>query len=143
MSFSQLLLVGVVEPGVLEGLEQLVRAQRQRRAAAAAGDVAEGVRQEGLADADWADDRDVRVGFEEAQRDELVPQRPVVGDLRGGVPALELHLRVEVAALGAQAGGAAIAATDLVSEDEQQQVLVGHLLLTREREPLGQRVEHG
>ena len=67
-------LVGLIEAGVLEGLEQAIGAQRQDRVPAAAGDVAEGVGEEGLADPDRADDRHVGVGFEEAQRDELVEE---------------------------------------------------------------------
>ena len=95
-----------------------------------------------LADAHRPDDRDVRVRLEEAERDEFVPQRAVVGDFRSLVPALKLHLRVEVAALGAHGSGAAVAAADLVGEHEQEQVLVGHLLLPSDGEPLRQRVEY-
>ena len=64
--------------------------------AAAAGDVAERVGEEGLADADGADDGDVGVRLEEAQRDELVPERAVEGDLGGRVPVLEGHGGVEL-----------------------------------------------
>ena len=110
--------------------------------AAAAGDVAEGVGEEGLADADGADDGDVGVGLEEAQRDELVEQRAVEGDLGGRIPRLELHRGIEAGALGAERDGLAVAAGGLVAEDEQQEVLVRHLLLARQDEPLGQRVEH-
>jgi hypothetical protein len=48
-----------------------------------------------------------------------------------------------VTALGADGGGAAVAAADLVGEHEQEEVLVGHLLLAGDGEPLGQRVEDG
>ena len=38
--------------------------------------------------------------------------------------------------------GEAVAPRDFVAEDLQQEILMRHLLLAREREPLGQRVEH-
>ena len=63
----QFRLVAVVEPRVLERLEHLVGADGEDSGAAPAGDVAERVREKGLADADGADDRDVGVGIEEAQ----------------------------------------------------------------------------
>ena len=72
---------------------------------------------------------------------ELVEQRAIEGDLGGRVPALELHLGLEVRALRAHRGGVALAAIDLVAEQQHEKVLMRHLLLAREREPLGQRVE--
>ena len=81
MSRLQLLLVGMVEAGGPERLEHLVGGDAQRARTPAAGDPAERVREEGLADADGADDRDVGVRVDEAQRRGLVPQRSVVGDL--------------------------------------------------------------
>jgi hypothetical protein len=42
---------------------------------------------------------------------------------------------------GAQGDGSGVAASDLVGEDDQQEVLVGHRLLAGEREAVGQRVE--
>ena len=85
---------------MLERLEHLVGAHGEDASAAAAGDVAERVGEEGLADPDGADDGDVGVGVEEAQRDELVEQRPVEGDLGGRVPGFELHGGIEVGASG-------------------------------------------
>jgi len=52
--------------------------------------VAEGVREKGLADADRPDDRDVVMGLEEAEGGELVEDGAVEGDLRRGIPVLEL-----------------------------------------------------
>ena len=126
---------------MLEGLEHLVGGDGEDGVAAAAGEPAEGVGEEGLADADGADDGDVGVGVEEAQRDELVPERAVVGDLGRRVPVLELHGGIELGLGGAQRDGGAVAARDLVAEDEEQEVLVRHLLLARQDEALGQRVE--
>jgi hypothetical protein len=53
-------------------------------------DVAERVRQVRFADADGPDDDHVCRPLEEAQRDELVPQRMIVGDARSRVPELQL-----------------------------------------------------
>jgi hypothetical protein len=38
--------------------------------------------------------------------------------------------------------GQAVAAGGFVAEDLQQEIVMRHLLLAREREPLGERVEH-
>ncbi len=110
-------------------------------AAAAAGSGSESVGQEGLADADRADDGDMRVGLEEAQGAQLVPELDVVADVGGRVPGLELMCWIEAGALGSELRRYAVAARDLVGEDHQDEVLVGHLLLPGESEPLGQGVE--
>lgn len=52
----------------------------------AAGDVVQGVGEEGLADTDMSDDGDVIVLFKEAQRYEFVEQVAVERDLDGLVP---------------------------------------------------------
>jgi len=104
--------------------------------------VAEGVSEEGLADAHVPDDGDVVVGFEEAQRGEFVEQGAVELDLGGLVPPLELGVPLQVAPLGPDGGRLAVAAGGLVAEREEQQVLVGHLLLAGEHEPLGKGIEH-
>src|SRR5439155_4136139 len=109
--------------------------------AAAAGDVTESLGEEGLADADGADDRDVGVGFEEAQRDQLVEERLVEGHLGGGIPGLELHGRIELGALGAERGGLAVAARDLVAQDQEQEVGGRDLLLAGEGDAFRQAVE--
>jgi hypothetical protein len=80
--------------------------------------------------------------FEEAQGDELAPEGAVVGDPRGLVPVFELRLRLEARLLGADRGREAITAGGFVGEDEGEEVLVGHLLLTCQDESLGKRVEH-
>ena len=96
-------------------------------AAASAGSGSERVGQEGLADADRADDSDVCVGLEEAQGAQLVPQLDVVADVGGRVPGLELMRGIESSTLSPELGGDAVAARDLVGEDQQQKVLVRHL----------------
>lgn len=65
-----------------ERCEHLVGAGREDRDPASARDVVERGRHEGLADVDGADDRDMGVRVEEAQRGELVEQRSVEGHLR-------------------------------------------------------------
>src|SRR5262252_11053192 len=47
-----------------------------------------------------------------------------------------------MAALDAEDDGEAVASRRFVAEDESQEVLMRHLLLAREDESLGQRVEH-
>jgi hypothetical protein len=103
--------------------------------------VAEGVGEEGLPHADGPDDGDVVVGLQEAERGELIQQCAVEGDLRGGIPVLELRGGVEARALSPEGRGQAVASRHLVGEDEQEEVLVGHLLLAGEGEALGQSVE--
>jgi hypothetical protein len=104
-------------------------------------DVAERVREMRFADADGPDDDHVRGALEEAQRDELVPERVIVRDTRGGVPQLELHSGIEPRTLHAQRSGEAVAPRCLIREHDQQEVLVRHLLLPSERESLGERLE--
>jgi hypothetical protein len=95
--------------------------------------VAERVREKGLAHPDGPDDGDVVMGFQEAEGGELVEERAVEGDLRRGIPVLELRAGVEARTLRAEGRGQAIAPGHLVGEDEQEKVLVRHLLLARER----------
>jgi len=129
---AHLLLDGVMEAGVLEGLGQAIGADGAHGGAAGAGELPERVGEEGLADADGADDGDVFVLVEEAQRGELTQQGAVEGDARGVVPALEPPRRVEAGLLGPHGRGGAVAAAHLVGQDGQQQILVGELLLARE-----------
>jgi len=83
----QLLFVGPSQPGLPQGLKQLVDRPGEDRVAAAAGDVAEGVRQEGPPDADRADNGDVVVDLEKPQRGELGPQTAeLIGRLLGERP---------------------------------------------------------
>jgi len=89
-------LVGVIEARVLELREHLVGGERQHGVAMAAGEPAKRVGEKGLADADGADQCHVRMGVEEAQRHELIPERAVVGDLRARIPLLERHGRIEL-----------------------------------------------
>src|SRR5262249_47695679 len=59
--FPQFGFVAVIEPRMLQRLEQLVGADGEDGGAAPTGNVSEGVREKGLADADGTDDRDVRM----------------------------------------------------------------------------------
>jgi hypothetical protein len=56
-------------------------------------------------------------------------------------PVFELGGGVEARALGAQGRGQAVAPGHLVGEDEQEEVLVGQLLLAGEEQALGQGIE--
>jgi hypothetical protein len=73
-----------------------------------------------LADADGADEGDVVMRLQEAERDELGEERAIEGDVGGGVPVLELGARVEARPLRPQGSGQAVPARHLVGEDEQE-----------------------
>src|SRR6266545_3162918 len=88
-------LVILGEAGVLEGLEQRVRAEGEDGVAAATGNVAQGVGEKALADADGADEGDVVMRLQESERAELTEEGPIDRDLRGRVPVLELGRRIE------------------------------------------------
>ena len=107
----------------------------------AAGNVSERVREKGLSDADGTDDGHVAVRLDEAHRDELVEQLLVVLDLRRRIPSFEVHAGSELRALRACRRGGAIATLTLVGEQEEEEVLMRHLLLAREGDALGERVE--
>jgi hypothetical protein len=109
--------------------------------AAAAGDVAEGVSEEGLADADGADEGDAVMSLQEAEGNKLIEQGAIEGDGGRRVPVLDLGTGIEAGALGAQGGGETIAAGDLVGEEKEQDVLMRELLLPGQGEALGQGVE--
>ena len=51
-------------------------------------------------------------------------------------------MRIQAGVLHPQGDREAVAAGGFVAEDLQQEILMRHLLLARERESLGQRVEH-
>jgi hypothetical protein len=125
---------------MLECLEHVVSAYGADGEATAAGGVAERVSEECLPDAGRAHDGRVGVCLDEAEREELVEERAIIGDACGRVPCLDLHGRVETRALGAQGGRIRITAGCLVAEDEEQEVLVGDLLLPSKGEALRKRV---
>ncbi len=140
---AQLLLVGGIEPGGLEPLEEGVGAGEVDRALTADGDVAQAAGQHGLAHADRAQDEDVGRLLQEAQAAQLVPELVVEAHGGGLVPRLQAHGRVEVGGAGAEVATDTITAGTLVSEDELQEVLVGQLLLAGELEALGQGLQDG
>jgi hypothetical protein len=109
--------------------------------AAAAGDVAERVREVGLADPDLAEDEHPAGVVDEPQRGQLGPQRLVVGDGGVGIPGLQGHGRVELGGFGAQRGGLAVAAVDLVGEEQFEELGVLELVLFGEGEPFGEGVD--
>ena len=53
-----------------------------------------------------------------------------------------MHGRIQAGFLHAERDAEAVASGDFVAEDEEQQILMRHLLLAREREALRQGVEH-
>jgi hypothetical protein len=83
----------------------------------------EGVGEEGLADADRADEGDVGVGVEEAQRGLLVEERAIEGHLRGTVPRLQDHGRVQAGLLHPQRDAQAVTPCDLIASELGQRGL--------------------
>ena len=75
-----------------------------------ARDVSERTREKRLAHADGAEDHDVSMGLEEAKARELGEHALVEGDLRGLVPLLEAHRRIERGLARAMIGGRRLAA---------------------------------
>ena len=53
------------------------------------------------------------------------------------VPGVEMHGGIQAGFLHAQRDGEAVAPRDFVAEDLQQQILMRHLLLARQRERSG------
>jgi hypothetical protein len=87
--------------------------------------VTERVREEGLPDADGAEDHGISVILDEAKGDELVHDPTVVGRLRALVPALEHHVWIQSGLLGSPSGGVAIPPRDLVDEEPPKGALQG------------------
>ena len=139
---SELLLVGVGESGVLEGLEHAVGAKSEDGIPAATGEMPECVSEEGLADADVADDSDVVMRLDEAERGELGEQSLIEVNAGGRVPVLQVRVGLEASFLGAKSGREGVATLSLVGEDEEKEVLVRGFILASEKEPLGQGIEH-
>jgi hypothetical protein len=139
---SELLLVGLEEAGLLEGLEHAVGAKGEHGITAATGEMSECVSEEGFADTDVADDGDVVMRFDEAERGELGEQSLVEVNLGGRVPVFETGFGLEASFLGAKSRGESIATLSLVGEDKEKEVLVRGFVLSSENKPLGQRIEH-
>jgi hypothetical protein len=139
---TELLLVGLGEPSVLEGLEHAVGAHSENGKPAATGEMAEGMGEEGFSDADVADDGDVVTGLDEAEGGELGEESFVEVDLGGGVPVFESGVGLEPSLVGPNGGGEAVAALRFVGKDEQKEVLVGGSVLASQKKPLRQRIEH-
>ena len=97
--------------------------------------------EERLADADRSEDERVAGLVDEPHRHELCPHRPVVGDGRGVVPRFEHHRRVELGDAGPPACGVAVASLHLVGEQLLEELGVGEVVLTGEREAFGEGVE--
>jgi len=127
----------VIQPRVFQRFEHLVGADGTHGGATPAGDVAEGMGEKRLADPDRADQGDMGVRVEEAQRGELIEEGAIEGDLRGRVPGVEAHGRIQAGLLDTQRDGEGFAPRDFVAEDLQQEILMRHLLLARERERSG------
>jgi hypothetical protein len=110
---------------VAEAAEQLVGAEHAHLKAGVTREVAEGVRNERLSDADWAEDDHLAMTLAESRRRQLGEDAAVVVDL-GLVPSLEHHVGVEPGVVGAAPGSGRLPTRDLVGEDEQEKALERH-----------------
>jgi hypothetical protein len=99
---------------VLQGLQHAISPESEDGVAVTAGDVTEGVSEEGLAHTDGADDDRVGVGVDEAEGSEFIQKFLVVVDVCGLVPAFQAHGGVQAGPLGADRGGLPVAAGRLV-----------------------------
>src|SRR5580704_1613496 len=79
--------------------------------------------------------------LQEAQRRELRQKTPIEVHLRGLVPSLDHHVRMESRFGGPTVGGAAVSTLDLVGEQQEQDVFERQPLLLGKTKALRQRVE--
>lgn len=77
--------------------------------------------------------------LDEAEQPQLVQHRPVVGDPGVSIPLVEDERRVQTGLLRSAGKALAIAALDLVGQQDEQEVLGVHLPVTGLPEPLGQQ----
>ena len=120
----------------------MIRGESEYGVTAATGDVAESVRQKGLAHADRSHDQHVPPCLQKAQGGEFVQHRSIERDLGGVIPLLELGALFEARTLRAQGSRLAVSTRYLIAQDQEQEVLVRHFLLAGQGEPLGQGVEN-
>jgi len=73
---------------------------------------------------------------------EVVEEGAVKGDVGFGIPGVEVHRRGQVGAQDGRGDGKRVAARGFITEDDQEEILIGQRLLARQAEPLGQGVEH-
>jgi hypothetical protein len=100
----------------------MVGAEEEHLVADAAGGVAEGGGEEGLADADGPHEERVLLALDEAEREEVADALAVEADGRIPVEGLEGLLGLEAGAREAQREVALIAARNLVVERELEEV---------------------
>src|SRR5688572_13170391 len=133
---GHLSVAGVVETALAKELQHGVRPNEADVVAMTARDVTECGSGEGFADADRPKNHDVPMRFEKAQAGELGKHAAVVGDLGGLVEELEGHALVEAGFGSAIVCGGGVTSADLVSNDQEQQVIERHALLVGEDEPI-------
>lgn len=80
-------------------------------------------------------------GSDEAERDELVKDRPVVAHGGGTVPVLQAHGRVDASTARSKLGGVGVPPGQFVGAVQLQELGVGERLGSGEGQAFGQRLE--
>ncbi len=129
-----------VQPGGLQGAEQLVGAVERDAGPAADGDVSQGGGEVGLADPDRAEDQGAAGDLEQPQRGELGPDRAVVAGTAVGVEGLQAHRGVQPGRAGPQLGAGAVPAGGLIGQHQGEELGVAQPVRRCQGEPFGQGV---
>jgi excisionase family DNA binding protein len=101
-------------------------------------DTSQGTKGAVLTMADGSQDQGAVGGLGEPEACQLVPQLLVVADGGGGVPGLQPHVRVQAGGAGAAGSRSVVAAGDFVGEQQLEEVVVRHVVLAGEGEPVGE-----
>lgn len=126
---SESLLGRVICARLVEPLEHAIGPEEEYVVPGSAGGVTEGAGEEGLPDADGAEEEDVLLALEEAEREEVLHAVAVEGDRGVPVEALEGLLLLEAGAVQTHRKVLVVAAIHLVLEHELEEVELRELRL--------------
>ena len=115
---AQYLLGGVIGPRLMKSLQEVIGAEESHFAAGATGRMSESTGEEGLTDADRAEEDHVLVTFDEAEREEIADTGTVEGDWGVPIEALERVLFVESGLRESNAEVLVVAPVDLVLQEK-------------------------
>lgn len=127
---SEHLLGGMIGPGLVEALQEMIGTQESHFPTGATGSVAESASEKCLPDADGTEKDHVLVTFDEAEREEVAHPVAVEGDRGVPVEALQGVLLVEAGFGKPDAEILVIAPIDLVLQNELEQVELSDLLFS-------------